>query len=47
MNRFSLLILAAVFSMLFGVDTSARVVTGKVTCGQENLAKVVDRKSVV
>ena len=41
MSRFSFFILAAVFSMLFGVDTSARIVTGKVTCGQENLAKVV------
>ena len=41
MNRFSILIFAAVISMLFGVDTSARTVNGKVTCGQEKLSNVI------
>ena len=41
MNRFSILIFAAVISMLFGVDTSARTVNGKVTSGQEKLSNVI------
>ena len=41
MNRFSIPIFAAVISMLFGVDTLARTVNGKVTCGQEKLSNVI------
>ena len=41
MNKSLIFIFAAVVSMLFGVDTSARTVTGKVVCGQQKLSNVI------
>ena len=41
MKKSLILILAAVVSMFFCVDTSARTVTGKVVCGQQKLSNVI------
>ena len=38
MNRLSVFIFSVVIFMLWGTETSARTVRGKVTCGQQNLS---------
>lgn len=41
MKKSLIFIFAAVVSMFFCVDTSARTVTGKVVCGQQKLSNVI------
>ena len=41
MNRLSVFIFSVVICMLWGAETSARTVRGKVTCGQQNLSDVI------
>ena len=41
MSRFSIIVFAALFSMFFGGDASARTVKGKVVCGKEKLSNVI------